>query len=194
MVLPRISNSERHYRTSAILLIAGILAGCATQVIPSPLADLVVRDLTFGQLKEAPAQYQARLVVFGGVVLSARRMKDSTRIEVLQLPLDYALEPTGRLTESKGRFLAFHREFLDPATLPPGTRLTVVGEVTGAETLPLDEATYTYPTLEIRSMTIWPRAYVPFRPYPFMGMLWGPPYWGPYWMSNPAPISVPVTG
>ena len=74
-----------------------------------------------------------------------------------------------------------HREFLDPATLPPGTRVTVTGEVTGTMTLPLDETEYSYPVIEARHIEVMPppemaqarRGY----PYPYMGP---GPYWGPY--------------
>ena len=89
------------------------------------------------------------------------------------------------MTDSHGRFLAFHKEFLDPATIPMGTRMTVVGEVTGSVTLPIDEVDYVYPTLDIKAVTVWPPK-VPVwwsRPYPYFGAYWGPSYWGPYWGS-----------
>lgn len=107
--------------------------------------------------------------------------QDGTRIEVIQLPLANDDEPQGRLVDSQGRFLAFHKEFLDPATIPTGTRITV-GEVTGSTTLMLDEVGYAYPTVAIASLTIWPPkppAYW-FHPIPYFGVYWGP-YWGPYW-------------
>ena len=47
------------------------------------------------------------------------------------------------------------REFLDPATLPPGTRITVTGEVSGSITLPLDETDYTYPVIDIKRVQVW---------------------------------------
>ena len=115
-------------------------------------------------------------------MLSVKPIKQNgTRIEVLQLPLASDYEPHGPLTKSGGRFLALHKAFLDPATIPTGTRVTVVGEVTGSMTLSLEEVDYVYPTLEIASLTVWPPklpAYW-FRPYPYFGAYWGP-YWGPY--------------
>lgn len=174
--------------TLLVLWVVGTtVTGCTgTTVIPSDLEERVDRNLSFDQLKEAPASYQGRFVVVGGSVLSARRLKDATRIEVLQLPLDGSLEPTGRPIESRGRFLAFQKAFLDPAALPPGTRVTVVGEVTGAVTLALDDIEYAYPALDVHAITIWP-VHMPaywYRPFPYFGAYWGPfwgPYWGPYW-------------
>ena len=39
---------------------------------------------------------------------------------------------------------------------PPRSRVTLVGEVTGSKTLPLDEVEYEYPVLIIRHLTVWP--------------------------------------
>ena len=139
-----------------LLVLSGLLAGCAAPVLPASLQLQVDRTLTFAQLKDSPDSYRGRLVIVGGEVLSAKRLKEGTRIEVLQIPLEDSHAPGKDRTASEGRFLARQQEFLDPATLPPGTRVTIVGEVTGATTLPLDETDYTYPTLEIKHLKVWP--------------------------------------
>ena len=157
------------------------LSACTTNVVPSHLADRVDHDLTFPQVKKDPESHKGKVMVAGGVILSSKRLKDATRLEILQLPLDHSLEPHERLTDSEGRFLAFHGEFLDPATLPVGTRITLVGEVGEVITLPLDEVTYDYVSLTIKSLTVWPLP-LPrywYRPYPYLGAYWGP-YWGPW--------------
>ena len=46
-------------------------------------------------------------------------------------------------------------QFLDPATLPDGTPVTMVAEVTGVTTDRLDEAEYRYPTMDIKHLYIW---------------------------------------
>ena len=65
-----------------------------------------------------------------------------------------------------------------------GTRVTVVGEVTGSVTLSVNEVDYAYPTLDIKAVTIW-QLQVPVwwsRPYPYFGAYWGS-YWGPpHWV------------
>jgi outer membrane lipoprotein len=65
---------------------------------------------------------------------------------------------------SQGRFLAVQKEFLDPATVPVGTRITVIGEMTGTTTLPIDDIQYTYPTLAIRHLKVWERQPPGVRP------------------------------
>ncbi len=156
-------------------------AACAgPAVIPPELQDQVDPTITFRELQKDPEQFRGRLIVLGGSVISARRLAERTQIEVLQLPLDESLEPETILRRSEGRFLAFYEGFLDPAVLPAGTRITVVGEVTGSVTGPLDESTYTYPTLTVKKMTIWPYMLPGYKfvPYPYLGAYRGP-YVGP---------------
>jgi outer membrane lipoprotein len=164
------------------LLLLLTLAGCAsTQEAQDRQA------LTFLQVKSAPYSFQGQSVVFGGRVLTARRQKDGTRIEILQLPLDRSTRPGYDLTQSQGRFIAIYREFLDPATLPPGTRITVTGEVSGSITLPLDETDYTYPVINITRVHVWTTSEdvaSRIRPYMGPGPYWGP-YWSPYWYAWP---------
>ncbi len=75
---------------------------------------------------------------------------------MLEIPLDRSLRPEADRTTSRGRFIAVQKEFLDPATIPPGTRLTIVSEVTGSVADKLDETDYTYPMVEIKSLKVWP--------------------------------------
>jgi outer membrane lipoprotein len=140
------------------------VCSCASDVIPKELEGQVDRKVSYLQIKESPATHTGRMVVLGGEVLSAKRGNDSTRIEVLQLPLDGSLEPVPDRTTSQGRFLALQKAFLDPATVPVGTRVTIIGEMTGTTTLPIDDVQYTYPTLALRHLKVWERVQPGVRP------------------------------
>jgi outer membrane lipoprotein len=114
-------------------------------------------------------------------------LKEETRIEILQLPLTSSLQPSFDLSKSQGRFLAIQKAFLDPATVPAGTFVTVTGEVIGSVTMPLDETEYTSVIVEIKNLRVWPRdedAYSRTRPYIGPSLYWGP-YWSPYWRPWP---------
>lgn len=160
------------------------LSACAAQdVVPDQLKERVNTGLSFTDLQQNPEQYEGEIVVFGGEVLGAKRLPDRTRIEVLQLPLTSGQDPVMDRMESNGRFLAFQEQFLDPATVPPGTRVTIVGRVTGSTVEPLDEMDYQYPTLAIERLKRWSQPMDrPYwgRPYPAFYGYWGP-YWGSYW-------------
>ena len=164
------------------LLGAGLLAGCASgNFVPASLQAQIDKTLTFPQLRESPDSYRGHLLVLGGEVLSAKRLKDGTRIEVLEIPLDRSFQPDPDRTRSQGRFIAIQKEFLDPATIPPGTRVTLVGEITGAVTDKLDETDYTFPTVEIKTLKVWPQR----ETFSHLPNYYYPPsyYWRPYYFS-----------
>lgn len=134
-----------------------LLAGCASspEVVPDTLKSQIDSQVTFQDILQQPETFQGKLVVLGGEVLHAKRSSEATQLEILQLPLDSSNRPSLIKTDSKGRFLVFERAFLDPATFPPGTRVTVVGEVTGSQTAHLDEMTYQYPTMALKHLHVW---------------------------------------
>jgi outer membrane lipoprotein len=142
--------------------------------------------VTYAQLKAAPDTYRGQTVTLGGKVLNAKRLKEETRIELLHLPLASSLKPTLDLSASQGRFVATRKEFLDPATIPAGTFVTITGEAAGSVVLPLDETDYVYPVLEIKSLRVWSKEEEPPRIRPYIGPspYWGP-YWSPYWRPWP---------
>ena len=136
-----------------------LLPACAGHsIIPLDIEKQIDPTLSFDHVKEKPASHQGKVIVLGGEVLDATRLKEHTRLTVLQLPTGRNYEPAMDRTKSQGRFLAFQTEFLDPATVPNGTRITIVGKISGATTELLDEMDYTYPTVTIEFLKVWPEA------------------------------------
>lgn len=140
----------------SVLLLCG--SGCASgpDVVPENFKTQIDPSLTFSKILQEPENHQGAVVLLGGQVLSAKRLPEGTRLEILQLPLDSSEEPVLDRTVSQGRFLAFEPSFLDPATLPLNTRVTLVGEVTGSTNANLDEMEYRYPTVRIKHLHVWP--------------------------------------
>lgn len=167
--------------------------------VPLWLEKEIDTTVSFAEIKRAPSEYIGRTVMIGGNVIRAKRTGAGTELEVLQLPT----EKEGPLTEdrlkSEGRFLAIREAFLDPASLPEGTPITVIGTVTGETTRQLDENDYTYPVLEVKHIIDWnsiaaqrrrdrspyygyyypPYGWGGFYPYGAYGGFWGP--YGGYW-------------
>ena len=146
-----------------------LITACSSQrVIPEELEPLVDRSIPFHDVAVAPDSYRGNLVVLGGEVLRAKRLKNGTQIELLQLPLDKQERPILDRQQSHGRFVAIRQEFLDPATLVKGTMMTIVGELSRAKTEYLDDGEYRYPVLDVRHLHIWPApsSRDQVRPYP----------------------------
>ena len=157
MVVAYSMDMSRVSSSLVLILLAIAVSGCSSHsIVPETLEAQVDKTLTFPELIASPTSYQGRVVVVGGEVLKAKRLKEGTQIEILQLPLNKDQEPTPDRTQTQGRLLALQPEFLDPATLAEGTRITMVGEVTGAKTDRLDDVDYRYPTLTVKHWHIWP--------------------------------------
>ncbi len=184
-------------RSVACLVCLAAVMGCAKsahqtgrdvleKVIPADVLSQVDQTVTFAELRASPETYQGRTVMFGGVALKSRRVKNQTEIEVMQLPTGANMQPSERRKKSEGRFLAVQKdEFLDPATIEEGTLVTVVGQVQGASTKALDESDYTYPVIEISYLVDWNEIEPPQRRgyVGYYGGYYGGPYWpwyGPY--------------
>src|SRR5437773_1737176 len=164
------------------------LSGCAnSDLVPTQLQSQISREISYGDIKADPERFKGRIVVIGGHVLSAKRVKDQTAVEVLQLPMDRSDQPVSNLMNSKGRFLAFSQSELNPAAVPPGSKVSMVAEVLGSHTATLDDRSYTYPTFTIKIFKVWPKPPQYARPFPFWDSWgypfddpWTHPYWGAY--------------
>lgn len=159
--------------------------------VPFGLEQEIDASVRFADLKTAPSRYIGRTVMVGGTVIRAKRTEANTEVEVLQLPTEKDGPLSDDRLRSEGRFLAVREAFLDPASLPEGTPITVIGTVKGESTRSLDESDYTYPVLEVKHIIDWnsiaaqrrrdrspyygayspPYGYSGFSPY---GGLWGP--------------------
>ncbi|MDH4360229.1 MAG: Slp family lipoprotein [Nitrospirota bacterium] len=177
------------WRICLTVLLLG-MSGCAafsSSPFNQALEEQVTAGVLFPQVAQDPSGHRERILKVGGVVLSAKRLVDRTEVMVLQIPLDDDSVPQWDRTKSQGRFLATQQTFLDPATLPKGTRLTIIGKVTGQASVQVDEEQKFYPVLAIQALKVWPlipRGMYGYRPY------WGPywdPYWGP-WYYPPSPF------
>ena len=198
--------------TVIALLLGGllILSSCAESAhqvsrnaghidVPLELAKQIDTSVSFVDLQAAPANYIGRVIMAGGVVISAKRTKDQTEIEILQLPTEGGEPSTTDRLRSEGRFLAVREEFLDPATVPPGTPITVIGVVSGSTSRPLDDSEYTYPVLDIKHLTDWSAvasqhsegsAAAFYGPYYSPFGYWGRPYGYYPYFGRPAPFFI----
>lgn len=142
--------------------------------IPLELEKEIDKSIGLTDLQQAPGEYIGRTVMLGGTVIRGKRTREGTELEILQRPTG----GEGRLTEdrlrSEGRFLAVRETSLDPASLPEGTPITVIGTVKGVTTRQLDESEYAYPVLEVKHIIDW-KSLVAERPRG-----WGS-YYGSYY-------------
>jgi outer membrane lipoprotein len=159
-----------------VVILSLIAVGCSSSRagIPESLEPQIDKNVTFTEVLASPDSYRGHLILLGGEVLRARKLKEGTQVELLQLPLNKYQEPTTDLTQSQGRVLVLHQEFLDPATLTPGMLVTFVGEVSGTVIGKMDEVEYRYPTLTVKHWHVWsPTTFEDRRGGPYIGVYGG---------------------
>jgi outer membrane lipoprotein len=159
-----------------VVILSLIVVGCSSSAagIPETLEPQIDKNVTFTEVLASPESYKGHLILLGGEVLKAKRLKEGTQVELLQLPLNKYQEPTTDLTQSQGRVLVLHQEFLDPATLTPGMLVTFVGEVSGAVIDKMDEVDYRFPTLTVKHWHVWsPATFDDRRGGPYFGVFGG---------------------
>src|SRR4051812_26224036 len=75
------------------------------QILPADVRQQIDSTVAFPDLAAAPSTYVGRTVMVSGIVLTAKRAKDRTEIEVLQLPAAPGGLPFDDRSRSEGRFL-----------------------------------------------------------------------------------------
>ncbi len=161
----------------ALLGASIFFSACAQyNVIPDRLEGQVNRTLKFEQVRDNPQEYKGEMLVVGGEVLSVDRRQDTTRIEVLQLPLNDDYIPANQRTQTQGRFIALSKghDPLDPAVFDKGVAISLVGELVGSETIKVGEDDKQVPVFGIKDLTIWDKAHYWGNP-PGYGLGWGYP-------------------
>ncbi len=139
-----------------------LLISCA-HVISKETRQKVDLNLTPEDVFKNPDAYKGRAVILGGIIVSLKNTDEGTYIEVLQNPLDYRGRPRD-IDRSQGRFIIFHKGYLDTAIYSSGKRITVAGVISGKTIRPLGEIQYTYPLIKSIEIRLSERNYdIPIR-------------------------------
>ena len=123
-------------------------------------------------------KYIGHTVILGGYILETKNREAETVLKVLQTPLRFGDDPDLR-KRSQGRFMVFHRGFLDPEVYSKDQVVTVAGRVIGTAVEKIGEEQIQYLKIENREIYLWsnytnkPLYYYPWppryhrAPYPF---------------------------
>lgn len=95
-----------------------------------------------------------QIVLWGGVILLSKNLKQGTHIEVLAYPLDSDHMPL-RNKDPLGRFIIQHNDYLETKVYAEGRMITVAGTVTDNKAGKVGEADYVYPVVISKQMHLW---------------------------------------
>ena len=138
------------------LIMIGTACCClsCTSVISSEVRAQVAPQISYADIAQNPEAYIGIIIVAAGTIIDAKNLQEGTRLEVLQYPATSRGRPeTGK--PSGGRFLVLTSEYLETAIYRPGRSITVAGEVSGQQALPLGGTTYRYPVFVPREIHLW---------------------------------------
>ncbi len=170
---------------SLVLCSAMILSGCGPTFVPKATRDQINPNLSLTQVVKDPDAYDGQIVLWGGIIVKTINKKKGSLIEIVQLPLDDSGRPKD-VDQTQGRFIVAIQEFMDPAIYAQGRDISVAGEVTGVEDLPIGELKYTYALLRAKTIKLWPKRPVNVK----IDNMTYPPYYpgmppNMYWYTSP---------
>jgi len=146
-----VTRAVRFFGTCLILLVLGCASGISQQV-----RSQVTYSGSFAQLQTAPDEHMGEIVMLGGKIIETTGSTTASEITVLQLPLGRRDRPRDG-DRSEGRYLVRSEQFLDPAIYQKGSRLTVVGRLSGSEVRSIGGFQYVYLLVEAIEIRLWPR-------------------------------------
>lgn len=138
-----------------ILILTAMLicTACAPVISPDVRAGLD-RQLSFANIMEAPEAHLGKRVMLAGTILEAKNLPQGTRLEILQFPHTRRGRPATE-APSGGRFMVMSSSYLETAIYRPGRAITVAGQLTDVQSLPLGETIYRYPLLVPQELYLW---------------------------------------
>lgn len=169
-----------------LLALTLFLASC-TPVLRYETMQSALLNPPVHEMRNDPLAYQGGLFVFGGIIADIRVTEEGSLIEGMFVPVDargYLLDPP----VASERFLALYPRtagILDPMVFKKGREVTVAGTFTALREGRFEEMEYVYPLFLISEIYLWDKAYIPYRPYPYLYWWYDPWWYGPgpryYW-------------
>lgn len=143
--------SFRLLQTLLVFSTALTLSACSS--LPESLKSdnpQLITDYSVWQSSE-DAQSEVRL---GGLIAKVTNLKDKTRIEVVNLPINSAGKPDIN-QEAQGRFVGYVSGFADPVTLSEGRLISLIGDSQGREQGKVGEYNYEFPVMKVKGYHLW---------------------------------------
>jgi outer membrane lipoprotein len=141
------------YRFLGLLSLLLLLAGCAGS--PPLETRGVMQSVTPDQAEAEFRRLEGTRVLWGGVIVSSRNLRETTRLEILAFPLNNRQRPRTE-ADPLGRFLAEQAGYLETQDYAPGREVTLTGTLTATREGKIGEAGYTYPFVRVGQLHLWP--------------------------------------
>lgn len=162
-----------------------LLAGCSN--LPVAIKNPPKPDWQLAEVAANTESHQGDPIRWGGQIAKVDNDDKGSTLHIVQFPLNSYARPNDS-EKSQGRFLARSSEFYDPQIYRSGTLVTIVGRVTAAKAITIDQKTMTVPVVNISEIFRWtaqPHYHDPYwygYPYYYDRFGYGVSY--PHWRSH----------
>jgi len=130
-----------------------LLSGCASGPDFPSLENQLSPKAAVAEADSASGQS----IIWGGVIINAKNLATTTRLEVLAYPLDKQHRP--KITENaEGRFFVEKEGYLETADYAASRHVTVHGKISRIEKGKVGEADYDFPLVKATEIYLWPRS------------------------------------
>ena len=165
-------------RTISIIITASMVT-VSCSVISRQVRSEADPPVPFQTLIRDADKYLGRTVILGGYILEIKNLKSETILKVLQTPLRFGEDPDLK-KRSQGRFMVYHKGFLDPEVYGKDEVITVAGRVIGTAVEKIGDEQIKYLKIENREIYLWSNyTNNPLYYYPWPDPYYRTPY--PYW-------------
>jgi outer membrane lipoprotein len=170
-----------HKLQTTFIIIFALASMVSCSVISHQVRSEANPPVPFQTLIRDADKFLGQTVILGGYILETKNLQSQTILKVLQTPLRLGDDPDLK-KRSQGRFMVYHKGFLDPEVYSKGQVITVAGRVIGTAVEKIGDEQIQYLKIENREIYLWsnytnkPLYYYPW-PYPHHRTLY--PYW--YW-------------
>jgi len=170
-----------HKQQTIFISILALVCMVSCSVISHQVRSEADPSVPFPTLIRDVDKFLGHTVILGGYILETKNLESETILKVLQTPLRFGEDPDLK-KRSQGRFVVYHKGFLDPEVYSKDQVVTVAGRVIGTAVEKIGDEQIQYLKIENREIYLWsnytnkPLFFYPW-PYPYQRTLY--PYW--YW-------------
>ena len=161
------------------IIILALIATVSCSVISQQVRTEADSPVPFQTLIRDVDKFLGHTVILGGYILETKNLESETILKVLQTPLRLGDDPDLK-KRSQGRFMVYHKGFLDPEVYAKDQVITVAGKVIGTGVEKIGDEQIQYLKIENREIYLWsnytnkPLYFYPW-PYRYNQALY--PYW-----------------
>ena len=150
-----------------LICIFALASTISCSVISRDIRSEAIPAVPFQTLIAEADKYLGQTVILGGYILETKNLESETILKVLQTPLRFSEDPDFK-KRSEGRFVVYHKGFLDPEVYSKDEAITVAGRVIGTAVEKIGDERIQYLKIENREIYLWSNyPNYPIYPYPW---------------------------